>query len=465
MIAVRGVGARLSLALVLVVAVALGIVYLIVVPSLEARLVSSKLDQLRRALPAVVYALPSDAFDWPDYVDTVSFRTGVRVVLYDIDSIMPTAMRVVADSRGATSQDVADDGLVLQAIGTGKEVAGSISHGGSRYAEVAVTGPGRQSAVMLQLSLSESISNIRLVERRLVLAGLIALVAALLIGLGGASVFARRIRRLERAADRIAHGFFDDPVQDRGSDELGQLAVAFDRMRERLQGLEGARREFIANASHELRTPIFALSGGLELLAEEEMDDATRQGFVASMREQTARLTKLAEELLDLSRLDAGRLHLESGTVALGQIAAEVVEEFAAAAHLSGHELALAAGECHAWADGERVRQIARVFVENALRHTPAGTTVVIRAGEQAGQPALIVRDTGPGIPAEHRGRVFARFYRVDGGRASGSGLGLAIAAELAGRMGGRVTLEQEGDGTAFVLVLPGASPEGAADE
>ena len=124
----RGVGARLSLALALVVAVALGIVYLIVVPSLEGRLVDSKTETLRAALPGVIAALPADPFRWPDYVDLTSFRVNARIVVYDVDSISPTAVRVVADSRAATSEDVSDDQLVLRAIETNTLLAAAVGH-------------------------------------------------------------------------------------------------------------------------------------------------------------------------------------------------------------------------------------------------------------------------------------------------------------------------------------------------
>src|SRR5204862_1888104 len=133
----------------------------------------------------------------------------------------------------------------------------------------------------------------------------------ILLGYVAARAFARRIRRLEQAAERIAGGSFEVPVVDRGSDEVGQLAAAFERMRVRLAQLDHARREFIANASHELRTPLFALGGFLELMTEEDLDSQTRAEFMSTMREQVERLTKLATELLDLSRLDAGRLSLE----------------------------------------------------------------------------------------------------------------------------------------------------------
>ena len=143
---------------------------------------------------------------------------------------------------------------------------------------------------------------------------------------------AKRIRRLERAADRIAGGRFDEPVTDTGNDELGDLANAFERMRGRLGQLDRARSEFIANASHELRTPLFSLGGFLELMADEEVDEATRLEFLETMREQVDRLAKLATDLLDLSRLDAGRMHVEHEPVDLGEVARVVAAEFSARA-------------------------------------------------------------------------------------------------------------------------------------
>ena len=236
----------------------------------------------------------------------------------------------------------------------------------------------------------------------MLISALIALVAALLLGYGGARLFARRIRRLERAAERIASGKFDEPIEDSSPDELGQLARAFERMRLRLAGLEHARREFIANASHELRTPLFSLGGHLELLLDEDLDDATRREFLGRMREQVDRLTKLAGELLDLSRLDAGRLRVDRDPVDLAHVAELLVEEFELVAQGSGHDLERDGvdGNATGLGDEQRVLQVGRALVENALRHTPAGTHVsaCARAGT-ASASRSVVEDDGPGIP------------------------------------------------------------------
>ncbi len=301
--------------------------------------------------------------------------------------------------------------------------------------------------------------SIHLVRSRLVVAGLIALAASLLVGYLAASIFARRIRRLERAADRIASGDFSQPVVDSGRDELGQLAAAFERMRQRLAQLEHARREFIANASHELRTPLFSLGGFLELMTEEELDPKTQAEFMVTMREQVERLTKLATELLDLSRLDAGRLTVEREPLDLAAVTDALADEFRAVARATGHQLSVRGnGPAEGLGDEERALQIGRILVENALVHPPPGTPVRIGAARRDGSVVLTVEDEGPGIPAQHAGQVFDRFYRIEGSVASGSGLGLTIAKELAELMGGSIELDVSGDRTSFALVLP-ASP------
>jgi signal transduction histidine kinase len=238
---------------------------------------------------------------------------------------------------------------------------------------------------------------------------------------------------------------------------VGELANAFERMRRRLAQLEHARREFIANASHELRTPLFSLGGFLELMENEDLDPRTRREFMATMREQIDRLTKLATDLLDLSRLDAGRMRVEVERVDLDVLAQTLADEFHAVARSGGHDLEVVTnGDVEALADEERALQIGRILVENALVHTAPGTPVRVRSNRQDGMALLEVEDEGPGIPQVHTPHVFDRFYRVEGSMASGSGLGLAIARELAELMGGAIELETEPGRTVFRLRLRG---------
>jgi signal transduction histidine kinase len=301
-------------------------------------------------------------------------------------------------------------------------------------------------------------ASVQLVRRTLLLSGVAALLIAWFAGSLAAMRLTFRIRRLEVAAGRIADGDFDEEIVDPVEDELGELAVAFDRMRKRLAHLDRARREFIANASHELRTPLFSLGGFLELMADEEVDPADRKEFVDEMSSQVTRLTKLATDLLDLTRLDAGQLSVEQSEVDVAESARTVCEEFRPVAEAEKHALASDLnGPTLALADEQRVLQVARILVENATRHTPAGTRIVVSAGDRNGSVALSVSDDGPGVPASDREHLFERFYRAGGGQASGSGLGLAIARELAERMGGSIELESKPGSTTFTLLLPRA--------
>jgi signal transduction histidine kinase len=179
------------------------------------------------------------------------------------------------------------------------------------------------------------------------------------------------------------------------------------------------------------------------------------------MRDQVQRLSKLATELLDLSRLDAGHIDLEHEPVSLASTARLVADEFAAVARQSDHTLRVEADEnALAVGDEQRIVQILRNLVENAFMHTPAGTTVRVRAMRLPLGVVLSVEDDGPGIPHEQGAHVFERFYRGDGSQASGSGLGLAIAQELAEAMGGTLELESRPGRTVFSLMLPAAEPE-----
>jgi len=456
----RSVGAQLALALMLVVAIALGVVYLTVVPSLHDRAVHTRVTDMEtiadRVRPEVTDIAPID----PEFVANASQENeSVRIAL--LNRINAQSLVVPQQDSSPISRDLQGDPIATRALDGGTPAHGTVMRNDTTYAEAAVPVLGGRYVLLVRAPVE--LGSIRLVERRVLLAAGVALLIALLLGYAGARMFARRIRRLERAADRIANGRFDEPVVDTGGGELGALAAAFERMRVRLAHLDDARREFVANASHELRTPLFSLAGFLELLDDEELDEPTRREFLGSMREQVDRLTKLASDLLDLTRLDAGRLTVAREPVDLAALAADLADEFGPLAGSSDHRLTVSAGgePVVAEADELRVLQLGRILVENALLHTPAGTPVEIRALERGEAALLEVEDAGPGIGEEQREQLFERFFRLDGSRASGSGLGLAIAKQLAELMDGAIELDSRPGRTVFALVLPRSlSPE-----
>jgi signal transduction histidine kinase len=459
-----GIRVRIALALVGIVGAALGAAYVIVIPSLEQRLVDARLDQLEKLAAPLVREFPTNHFRWQETVDRYAVATNTRVVAFDVLTRNPPALTVQADSQRGRSRDVQNDDVALDALESGQIGRGRVLAGSNDYAEVAI--PLEWGAVVLfRASLEESLATVRLVERRLLLATAFALALALALGLFASGMLAHRLLRLENAAERIAGGDFGHPVIDRGDDEIGQLARAFDRMRVQLAQLDTARKEFVANASHELRTPLFSIGGFLELLADEELDEATRKDFLSTMQTQVERLTKLSTDLLDLSRVDAGQLSVAAETVDISDACATLVRELEHLSAASEHSIeASTDGAVWAQGDEERILQIGRALVMNALVHTPPGTKVVVRTRARGERAELVVEDTGPGIPAGQHEAIFERFYRAEGGVAWGSGLGLAIAKELARLMGGAVRVESRPGRTVFTLELPRAeTPEPAS--
>jgi signal transduction histidine kinase len=293
------------------------------------------------------------------------------------------------------------------------------------------------------------------VKGQILIAGAIALVLATALGLYYAQKAASNIARLQDAARKVADGNFETTIPIAAAGQLGQLARTFNEMQRRLAELDSARKQFIANASHELRTPIFSLGGFVELLEEEDPSPEERAEFVRTMRQQIERLTKLTVDLLDLSQLDAGAMEMQARSVDLGAVAREVTREFGARADLRGSRLQLRTPDLPAIAHGDpdRVRQIIRILLDNALTHTPEGTDVTVTTYSANRRAELTVSDEGTGIPQRVQNRIFERFYTGDS--AGGSGLGLAIARELAQRMDGRITISSSRRFTAFTLDLP----------
>jgi two-component system, OmpR family, sensor kinase len=307
------------------------------------------------------------------------------------------------------------------------------------------------------VTLGGAASGLGAVKGQILVGGLFSVLVATVFGLYYAQEAARNVKHLQEAARKVADGNFETKIPVAAAGQLGQLARTFNEMQSRLAELDSARKQFIANASHELRTPIFSLGGFVELLEDEDPSPEERAEFVRTMRQQIVRLTKLTADLLDLSQLDAGAMVMQPRSVDLGALAREVTREFGARAELRGSRLELRTPEqpAVARADPDRVRQIIRILLDNALTHTPEGTKVTVTTYSVNRRAELTVSDEGSGIPQRVQSRIFERFYTAD--KAGGSGLGLAIASELAQRMDGRITISSSRRFTAFTLDLPPA--------
>ena len=464
---------ELALLFFAVTAVALAVIYFFVVPQLQSDLEEQQLRDISRSASASSGALERvmgtdvEAGTLDRLVRAVADGAGTQVTLLGVQrsSGRGGPLYVISDSR-EQSDVPADYGLAADALRSRRPQRRTARLGGEFVGEAAQPLLYRGSVEWVAVhsrSLDDVAETVGVVRTRVIVAGAAALLLALAGGYLIARALARRVRRLESAARHVAAGRFIEPLPVDSRDELGQLTHTFNEMQAQLSRVDRARKDFIANASHELRTPIFSLAGFVELLEDEELDEPTRAEFLSTMREQVERLQKLAVDLLDLSRLDAGSLQVEEEQVDLADVARGVAREFGAALTQHGTDLELSLPEegPEARGDRERVAQIMRILLDNALRHTPEGTSVTLSANRENGAAEFTVADAGPGLDQSAAGRVFERFFTAD--MAGGSGLGLAIAKELAERMRGEITLTCRPGQTTFTLTLPAAGLDGQA--
>lgn len=298
---------------------------------------------------------------------------------------------------------------------------------------------------------------------------LVALVIASFMGLIGwvlARNISRPIQDLTDAAGKMERGDLSIRVSPSGPEELHRLAEAFNSMASRLQSNVNELRAFVANASHELRTPLTVVKLRTEALREGALEDPeVAERFLGEIESEVDRLVRMVNDLLDLSRLEAGLDARKRTPVYLGTIANEVYETFSIRAQRAEIDLTLdiEPGLPPVNGNEDQLRRVFYNLVENAIKYTPAGGKVelLLRPGPKTNTNRLLVRDTGPGIAPEHLAHIFERFYRADAstprsGSSRGSGLGLAIAKSIVESHGGEIgASSQVGTGTTFWIDLP----------
>jgi signal transduction histidine kinase len=267
---------------------------------------------------------------------------------------------------------------------------------------------------------------------------------------------------LVRAAGAVAGGDLEQRIPlDSKIRELHSLGEAFNHMTESLQQAEKAKNAFVADVTHELRTPLTVINGTIETLEDGAIDDLEGRGpLLQSMQAETRRLIRLVNDLLVLTRADAGVLNLKLETIDLIDLARARAESLSSLALLRRVVLKVEAEEkSRVRADADRLTQVLDNLLDNAIRHAPEGSTVSVLVQNEGKEVRCAVNDRGAGIPAQHLPFVFERFYRVDSSRnrnTGGLGLGLAIVHSLLSAQGGRIIAENlEGQGTTFTFWLP----------
>jgi two-component system, OmpR family, sensor kinase len=288
----------------------------------------------------------------------------------------------------------------------------------------------------------------------------------------------QRLRSLEDAARALGEGRTDVRANESGGDEVSALSATFNKMAADLQARatalaesDRARRQLLADVSHELMTPLSAIRGYVETLGMRELtlDEATRSRYLDIAHQETHKLEAIIGDLLDLARLEGGGSTLDEEEVLVDDLFRRVADRHRPA--LCERHITLssstAPGTPHVWGDPDRLEQALQNVAANAIRHTPDGGQVTLLA-EPAGETVRItVTDTGPGIPPEHLPHIFDRFYKADAARAgtpvpSGSGLGLSIVRAIIVRHGGAIQASNApGGGAVFTLILPSADRSG----
>jgi two-component system, OmpR family, sensor kinase len=315
-----------------------------------------------------------------------------------------------------------------------------------------VIGALRVSAPMGELD-----ASVRSSWLALLLIGVAVVAAGLVLAWILAGSIARPVEKLRSAAGRLGRGDLEARVEPEGPQEIDELGRSFNRMAGALSANLNAQRDFVANASHQLRTPLTGIKLRLEAIRSE---GGTAAEEAAKAEAELDRLSGLVDDLLALARASSEEEVAEP--VDLGEAARAAERRWAEPAATAGHDLALADGQGgRILAAPADIAHILDNLIENAIRYTPPGTTVTIETRGSGRTSKLVVSDTGPGIPPRDRDRIFERFYRGTDGRSAGpgTGLGLAIVAELAERWDGRVEL-LDGPGTRVRARFPAAAAD-----
>lgn len=290
--------------------------------------------------------------------------------------------------------------------------------------------------------------------RSAIIGGIIAFILAIFL----TRSITRPLLALAKSAQYVAKGQFTEEVPETGPSEIKQVAGAFNRMTGEVLSAQQSQREFMANVSHDLKTPLTSIHGYSQAI----MDGATKDPSKAAkiIHEEAERLTRMVDELTDLARLQAGRLSMKLTPLDVNDIVTAIAERLSLSAEKKNIELEVQSVPLPAIAaDGDRLVQVLTNLIGNAIKYTPAEGKILVETGVRNGGVEIIVRDNGIGIPSDDLTHIFDRFYQVDKSRGPkrGTGLGLAITQEIVQSHGGTIHINSAGvnQGTSVTVWLP----------
>ena len=468
----------LTLAAIIVITLVIaGGVFFVLLGGYEDRLAQSTLRQISGAVYPSVVAPPETDFQAFEIsrqlTGTIGSDPDVSILFVDSDGTVAGEVSPTPRFRGeqlSIALNKIGDGLDNSAEGSlSTSDGGELNYLAARLSPQAAERFGAEFMV-LALPTERRQSLLGDLTPRLLLAGLLALAAALFVGLLLSRSIYLPIQRVAAAARSVARGRLDHRVEVSGAQEARELATSFNQMTEEVGRQQAALRDFLANVSHDLQTPLTSINGFSQALMDGVVDEgAGTENAYRIIEEESRRLLRLVEGLLDLSRIEAGQLSVERRAVEVQELLDHVEELFRMRAEdLNVRLEVLNTAVPDVLGDIDRLEQVLANLVDNALRHTPEGGTVVLSARpESDATVGIAVADTGVGIPEEALPALFDRYFKSDRpGAQGGTGLGLAIARELVRAQEGDVHVEsREGIGTTFRVLLRAhrQEPGGAA--
>jgi two-component system OmpR family sensor kinase len=452
---------RLWLSYALVITIALGIVLVVVfLFLLRNPLLSRQTQERLRTVHSLITANPQRFIDNPGAIREITQIYDVRVLVFN------AARQVVFDSSpDAPSLPFPRRNVLARNVQNARDENGEIWLYTSRRLlpdRILVTAAPRPRVPVLNILTDELLLPI-------LQGGLIALLLSLVLAFALSRWVGDPLQEVVLAA-RTYPSDEMKPISPQGPHEVQDLTRAFNAMISRVESSQKSQRDFVANVSHELKTPLTSIQGFAQAILDNTADTPeARKQAAQIIYNEAGRMHRMALDLLDLARLEGGIADLEMSPVDIGMLLRSIVEKFTPQAQKAGIRLQTNIPENlpTLLGDGDRLAQVVTNLVDNAMKFTPVNGQVTLSTVNTGAEMEISVTDTGPGVPQEALARIFDRFYQVDPSRAGGetaagrrgAGLGLAIVQEIVQVHGGRIGVRSEvGRGTTFVIHLPIAS-------